>query len=213
MKHLNLVLILPAVSLTTISCNKNNFVSQREQQFLEGKKVLVVYFSATGTTQRIAERIALLTQADVYRIEPQNPYAANPYDDSDKIQQEAYQDLRPAVANLPDRETIAQYDVIFVGAPIWWHQPAMVVCTFLDNYDWKGKTIVPFFTYGARTYLNESMHKIYKLTASASHIPQTLPQDIDPDNIRTPQNDDDGIDMPSSDNDVERWLKVLGLIK
>lgn len=111
MKHLNLVLILPAVSLTTISCNKNNFVSQREQLFLEGKKVLVVYFSATGTTQRIAERIAQLTQSDVYRIEPQNPYAANPYDDSDKIQQEAYQDLRPAVANLPDRETIAQYDV------------------------------------------------------------------------------------------------------
>lgn len=111
MKHLNLVLILLAVSLTTISCNKNNLISQREQQFLEGKKVFVVYFSATGTTQRIAERIAQLTQSDIYRIEPQSLYAANPYDDSDKIQQEAYQDLRPVVANLPDRETIAQYDV------------------------------------------------------------------------------------------------------
>jgi len=57
------------------------------------------------------------------------------YDDSDRIQDEAYNDLRPAVANLPDAATIARYDTIFVGSPCWWHQPAMVVCTFLEAYD------------------------------------------------------------------------------
>ena len=71
--------------------------------------MLVVCFSATGNTQAFAELIVELTGADVYRIRTSVPYASNPYDDSDRIQNEAYNDLRPAVANLPSAETIAQY--------------------------------------------------------------------------------------------------------
>lgn len=69
----------------------------------------------------MAERIAEFTGADVYRIEAAEPYTTNPYDDSDRIQNEAYNDLRPGVANLPEAETIAQYETIFVGSPCWWH--------------------------------------------------------------------------------------------
>lgn len=166
----------------------------------------MAYFSATGTTQAIAERITELTGADIYRINAADPYATNPYDDTERIQNEAYNDLRPGVANLPDKEAIAQYDTIFVGSPCWWHQPAMVVCTFLENYDLGNKVIIPFFTYGATTYLNESMQKIYKVTPEAIHIPATLPEDLDPENIREPQNDDAGIDMPNGPGDVEAWL-------
>lgn len=174
-------------------------------------KILVAYFSAQGHTQAVAERIAELTGADVYRIEAAEPYAENPYDDSDRIQNEAYNDLRPGVANLPDAETIAQYDTIFVGSPCWWHQPAMVVCTFLEAYDLKDKVIVPFFTYGATTYLNESMQKIYKVTPDSKHIPETLPEDLDPDDITTPgRPDDDGIDMPGNANGTEAWLRRIG---
>lgn len=121
--------------------------------------MLVVYFSAEGHTGAVAERIVELTGADIHRIEAAEPYAANPYDDSDRIQRETYNDLRPRVANLLDEETIAKYDTIFVGSPCWWHQPAMVVCTFLEAYELKDKVIIPFFTYGATTYLNESMQK------------------------------------------------------
>lgn len=175
-------------------------------------KILVAYFSAQGHTQAVAERIAELTGADVYRIEAAEPYAENPYDDSDRIQNEAYNDLRPGVANLPDAETIAQYDTIFVGSPCWWHQPAMVVCTFLEAYDLKDKVIVPFFTYGATTYLNESMQKIYKVTPDSKHIPETLPEDLDPDDITTPgRPDDDGIDMPGNANGTEAWLRRIGM--
>lgn len=175
-------------------------------------KILVTYFSATGNTQAVAERIVELTGADVYRIRASVPYTSNPYDDSDRIQNEAYNDLRPAVANLPSAETIAQYDTIFVGSPCWWHQPAMVVCTFLENYDLSGKTIIPFITYGATTYLNESMQKIYKLTPNSKHIPETLPEDLDPDDITTPgRPDDDGIDMPGRASGVEAWLRRMGL--
>lgn len=175
-------------------------------------KDLVVYFSATGNTQAMAEQIALLTGADLMRIEAAEPYAANPYDDSNRIQNEAYNDLRPGIANLPTAETIAQYARIFVGSPIWWHQPAMVVCTFLEAFDLSDKTIVPFFTYGATTYLNESMHKIYKVTTNSRHIPETLPEDLNPDDITTPgPADDSGIDMPGNVRGVEAWLIRLGL--
>ena len=176
-------------------------------------KDLVVYFSATGNTQSVAEEIARQTGADILRIEAAEPYAANPYDDSSRVKDEAYNDKRPGVANLPSADYIAQYDRIFVGSPIWWHQPAMVVCTFLEAFDLKDKTIIPFFTYGATTYLNESMHKIYKVTPNSRHIPETLPEDLNPDDITTPgPADDSGIDMPGRASGVKGWLERLGLI-
>ena len=201
------------------ACSKydDNSVSGTEQrgspdQLSGNSKILVAYFSATGNTQAVAERIVELLGTDVYRIRASVPYASNPYDDSDRVQNEAYNDLRPGVANLPAAETIAQYDTIFVGSPCWWHQPAMVVCTFLDNYDLSGKTIIPFITYGATTYLNESMQKIYKLTPNSKHIPVTLPEDLDPDDITTPgRPDDDGIDMPGRASGVEAWLRRMGV--
>lgn len=216
------LLLIPFLcfSLTiAAACSKNddNSVSGTEQpdtpdQLSGNSKILVAYFSATGNTQAVAERIVELLGTDVYRIRASVPYASNPYDDSDRVQNEAYNDLRPGVANLPAAETIAQYDTIFVGSPCWWHQPAMVVCTFLDNYDLSGKTIIPFITYGATTYLNESMQKIYKLTPNSKHIPVTLPEDLDPDDITTPgRPDDDGIDMPGRASGVETWLRRMGV--
>lgn len=175
-------------------------------------KDLVAYFSAQGHTQAVAERIAELTGADIYRIEAANPYAANPYDDNTRIQDEAYNDLRPAVANPPSQDWINQYDRIFIGSPCWWHQPAMVVCTFLETYDLSKHIIIPFFTYGATTYLNESMQKIYKCTPGSVHVPETLPEDLDADDITRPGRPDDaGIDMPGSASGVEGWLNRLEL--
>ena len=141
--------------------------------------MLVVYFSAEGHTGAVAERIVELTGADIHRIEAAEPYAANPYDDSDRIQREAYNDLRPGVA-----------------------------------YDLKDKVVIPFFTYGATTYLNESMQKIYKVTPGSKHIPETLPEDLDADDITTPGRPDDaGIDMPGSANGTEGWLRRIGIIE
>lgn len=220
-KFLLMTLMAVACIFTTTACSGDSFeLEQPEQpeaeqpeaeQPAEDSKILVAYFSGTGNTQAVADRIAELTGAELYRIEPSVPYAANPYDDTELIQNEAYTDLRPEVGNLP--ESLDDYDIIYVGSPIWWHQPAMVVCTLLDNYDLSGKTIIPFFTYGATSYLNESMQKIYKLTPNSIHVPETLPEDLDPDNIRTPQADDAGIDMPGNANGVEAWLRRLGQIQ
>lgn len=201
------------------ACSPDNDLTETEEP-TEGNpegsnqtKTLVAYFSAQGHTQAVAERIAELTGADIFRIEAAEPYAENPYDDSERIQNEAYNDLRPGVGNLPEAETIAAYDTLFVGSPCWWHQPAMVVCTFLEAYDLEGKVIIPFFTYGATTYLNESMQKIYSVTPDSEHIPATLPEDLELGNIREPQNDDAGIPTPRNANGVEAWLRELGILQ
>lgn len=172
-------------------------------------KTLIAYFSAQGTTKGVAEAIQRETGADIFFIEPSIPYSENPYDDSDRIQNEAYNDLRPEVKTYLTESQMAKYDTIFVGTPCWWHQPAMVVCTFLEHYNLDDKVIIPFVTYGATTYLNETMQKLYKCTPGSVHIPAELPEDLDPDNIRQPQNDDDGIDMPKASN-VRSWLDRIG---
>ena len=132
---------------------------------------------------------------------------------SDRVKKEAYENLRPKVANLPEASLMGKYDTIFVGSPIWWHQPAMVICTFLEAFDLKGKTLIPFFTYDATTYLNESMQQIYRLTPHSRHIPSTLPEDLDPGDITTPgRADDEGIDMPGNAAGVKTWLKRIGML-
>ena len=80
-------------------------------------------------------------------------------------------------------------------------------------YDLSGKVVIPFFTYGATTYLNESMQKIYRVTPDSEHLPATLPEDLDPDNIREPQSDDANIPTPRNASGVKDWLRELGILQ
>lgn len=223
MKRIFFLFALAILALFSVACANNTnssapakaskptIAAAASTNSLAGKKILVAYFSATNNTKQVAEDIAKATGADLYRIEAAQAYASNPYDSSDRIKKEASENLLPAVKNPLPKSEMAKYDVIFVGSPIWWHQPAMVVCTFLEGYDLSGKTVVPFFTYGARSYLNESMQRIYKSTPNSVHVPANLPKDIDPDNIQQAQNDDDGIIMPADVDNIDAWLKALQL--
>ena len=186
------LLALSAIMLIT-ACSKNDDFDPDNQnsdeiQYDGNRKILVSYFSATGNTGRLAEQIIAATGADAFRIEAAEPYAANPYDDSDWIQNESYNNLRPGVAALLDN--MEKYDVIFIGSPIWWHNPAMVVCTFLESYNLSGKIIVPFFTYGATTYLQQSLDKIYEVTPESLHL-----------------------DTYSGSGSVEDWLRGIHILE
>lgn len=113
-------------------------------------KKLVAYFSPTGTTKALAERLAKAIDADVFEIEPEVPYTKADLDWMDKNSRSTVEmnglTSRPRVAKKC--ANIADYDVIFVGFPIWWYIAPTIINTFLESYDLTGKTIVPFATSG-----------------------------------------------------------------
>lgn len=112
---------------------------------LDSDKVLVVYFSHGGNTQKLAKEISDQVGGDFRRIEPVNAY---PEGDElyDYTEQEQADDARPEIQDL--NIDMSKYDTVFIGYPIWWYTYPQVILTFFDNYDLTGKTIVPFVTHG-----------------------------------------------------------------
>lgn len=130
-------------------------------------KILVAYFSWGGTTRKMAEQIAQQTGGTLFEIVPVNPYPAEYTPCTEVALQERDSDARPAIKNsVADMES---YDVVFIGCPVWWHTAPMIINTFTESYDFKGKTVVPFCTY-ALTYRDETLAKIVALTPQSSHL-------------------------------------------
>ena len=130
-------------------------------------KILVAYFSWGGTTQRMAQEIARQTGADVFRIEPVVPYPTEYTPCTEVAREEKENDARPAIVGTV--ENWADYDVVFIGCPVWWWTTPMIICTFAESYDFAGKTVVPFCTY-ASTYRDETLARIVELTPEAEHL-------------------------------------------
>ncbi|WP_297048920.1 flavodoxin [uncultured Desulfovibrio sp.] len=112
--------------------------------------ILVAYFSATGTTARVAHQLAEAAGADLYAIRPARPYSAadlNWHDRQSRSSREmADASCRPALADaVPD---MAAYAAIFVGFPLWWYQAPRIIETFVQSRDFSGKTFIPFATSG-----------------------------------------------------------------
>ena len=114
------------------------------------KKVLVAYFSASGVTARTAKKIADAVGADLYEIRPAQPYTSADLDWMDKKSRSTLEmndpGCRPAIADPV--LNIEQYDTVLVGFPIWWYVEPRIVDTFLESYDFSGKTLIPFATSG-----------------------------------------------------------------
>lgn len=113
-------------------------------------KVLVAYFSASGVTERAAKALAEAAGADIYEIRPEVPYTAADLDWTDKTSRSTVEmrdpDSRPAIAGR--LESMGDYDVILLGFPIWWYTAPTIIKTFLESYDFSGKTIIIFATSG-----------------------------------------------------------------
>lgn len=111
---------------------------------------LVAYFSATGTTAKVAEMLAETIGADIFEIEPKIPYTKADLDWTDLKSRSSMEmndpASRPAIAVI--RDNMADYGTIFVGFPIWWYVVPTIINTFLEGYDLTGKTIIPFATSG-----------------------------------------------------------------
>lgn len=113
-------------------------------------KILVAYFSPTGTTKRAAQDIAKALEADLYEIRPKTPYTSGDLNWMDKHSRSTVEmndpASRPAMAgDVPD---VSGYDTVFLGFPIWWYVEPKIVDTFLESCDLSGKRVIPFATSG-----------------------------------------------------------------
>ena len=148
-------------------------------------KQLVVYFSCTGNTKAVAEKIAELCGADIYEIVPSEPYTA---DDIDYNQSDCRANLemndenaRPAIGS--ETLDLSDYDTVFIGYPIWWGTMPRIINTFLDTYDLSDKTVMPFCTSGSSG-----------ISTSVSAIRDAEPNADVKDGFRAEDENDSGID-------------------
>ncbi len=113
-------------------------------------KVLVAYFSASGVTKGVAEKLANVVEGDLYEIIPEKPYTKADLNWMDKNSRSSIEmndkSSRPAITGTV--ENMKEYDIVYVGFPIWWYVAPTIINTFLESYDLSEKTIIPFATSG-----------------------------------------------------------------
>lgn len=153
-----LIMLTAALSLCLAACAQNNSKTVNTD-----KKILVSYFSATGTTKNIAEKIASVANADIMTIEPEQPYTEADLDWNDRNSRSSVEmnnpESRPAVKKAG--KSLLDYDVIFIGYPIWWDLAPTVVNSFIEANNLSGKTLVPFATSGGSS-INNSTRQLKK---------------------------------------------------
>ena len=134
-----------AMMIGSVSCTAANSNSSKPENEM---KSIIVYFTYTANTELAANKLAEVTGSKVVRILPAEPYSAADVDWTNEksrcTQEHLNQTLRPAIQPLDI--DFSQYDTVFIGFPIWWHEEPAVIRTFLDNTDLTGKQLYPFCT-------------------------------------------------------------------
>lgn len=151
-------------------------------------KTLIAYFSHTGNTEEIAQEINALVGGDLVEIVEADPYPSDYQECVDRAEQEKDQDARPETTTII--ENMEDYDTVYIGYPIWWHDTPMIIYTFLESYDFSGKTVIPFCTSGGSD-IDESMPTINSLCAEATIL--------------------EGL-TANGPEDVEGWLSEIGML-
>lgn len=152
-----------------------------------GKKVLVAYFSWGGNTRKVANQIHEKVGGDIFEIRTETPYPKEYKPTTEIAKKEAADNSRPKlVGRIAD---MSNYDVIFIGYPIWWYTAPMAVNSFIESYDFSGKTIIPFATSGG-SGITQSVQDIRKLAPKATFL--------------------DGL-LANSSGDITPWLKKIGM--
>lgn len=167
--------------------------STSPQDSAKSSNTLVVYFSCTGTTEKVAGYITEITGAEPFAIQPQEPYTEEDlayYTDCRADREQNDPAARPAIANKVD--AISDYDVIFLGYPIWHGQAPKTIYTFLESYDFSGKTIVPFCTSHSSG-----------IGSSAENLHSLAPDAVWKDGER--------FSSDTKKADVESWVKSLNV--
>lgn len=168
-KLLLLVILTILVTIThmhaqEIEKRKNSLVvyySRKGSNYLNGKIVNL----KTGNTEVVAKKIQALTGSDIFRIETLNQYPSDFNETTDIAQKEKNENIRPELTAKINN--IDDYDIIYLGYPIWWDTMPMALFTFLESYDFRGKTIIPFCTHEGSA-LGSSVSDVKKLCPEAN---------------------------------------------
>ena len=157
-------------------------------------KTLVAYFSASGQTAKLAKTLAGVTGGDLFEIAPETAYTAADLDWMDKKSRSTIEmkdpKSRPAIAGKV--ADMVQYDTVFVGFPIWWYVAPTIVKTFLESYDFSGKTVIPFATSGG-----SGMGRTVDVLKGVCPVARFLPGKR--------------LDSDASAEEVTAWVKSLGV--
>ena len=154
-KLISFLAIIMIVSIT--GCGKKE--EKKDNNIITNGNSVVLYFSATGNTKTIAEKIASNSGSDIIEIMPKEEYKDEDLDYTSDCRANREQEdssARPKIKNTID---ISKYDTIFLGYPIWWGTNPKIILTLLDTYDFTGKTIIPFCTSGS-TDISRSVNEL-----------------------------------------------------
>ena len=164
-----------------------------EEDMDSSENVLIAYFSKTGNTETIANMIAEQTGGDLFKVETVTPYPDDYNETVDIAREEQNEDARPELSTHV--EDMSQYDVIYLGYPNWWGTMPQAMFTFLEEYDFSGKTIIPFCTHGGSA-LGRSEGDIAELVPDATLLEGLAVS---------------GSSVDSAQGTVEEWLNGLGI--
>ncbi len=138
------IMLVALLTMNLSACSQNNKKEDKEM------KVLVAYFSASGTTKGVAQQLAEVAGADLHEIKPAQHYTDADLDWRNKKSRSSVemQDRKSRPAITDKLTNLQDYDVIYVGFPIWWNTCPTIINTFMEAYDFQGKTVIPFATSG-----------------------------------------------------------------
>ena len=161
----NIIVILLVLSILFITgCKKNNESnneSNNNKKVKENNKSVVIYFSATGSTEKIAKRISQESDSDIIEIIPMEEYKKEDLDYNSDCRANREQNDSKARPEIKNKIDISKYDTIYLGYPIWWGTNPKIILTLLDTYDFTNKTIIPFCTSGS-TGISKSVEDLRK---------------------------------------------------
>lgn len=131
-------------------------------------RVLTAYFSWSGNGQQMARWISEETGGELFRIVPEESYGEDYEACADRAKNELDNGIRPELSSHIDADIMAQYDVIYLGFPVWWYDLPMPVWTFLEEYNLVGKTVIPFFSHNGSANGANSVNRVTELAKGAA---------------------------------------------
>lgn len=149
---MTLMIAAAASMILAASCGQSGKKSDKNAETTDSK-TLVAYFSATGTTEAIAKTVASVTGGTLYEIKPEVKYTAEDLDWTVKTSRSTLemQDKTSRPAIVKDLADASKYETIYIGFPVWWYTAPTIINTFLEAYDFSGKTVIFFATSGGST--------------------------------------------------------------